>query len=723
MILNKRKLDIKKSNGLKNRTVINKNNIENDNLSTTLKQEKIKYDIKPDSQIKDLNENKKNFLPFDEYKKNEMKQYKKEKINKYLNKFKSIMNNEKTSDLLEQQPESGPITNRDSYKIELINANNINKNKTLISLKKYYASNNYLNHFKDRFYYNVSEKRIFKDKKNSKDIDYTKIIYNKSKNKIRDNNDKKNFLTETNSISSNNKNIENNDILRNKNISYKDNKHNFVKRNISEIQNNIYIITKKKKRRIPLQYSKKPLTLLENFNEIRNKTINSFYVHKKNSAYSVTEEIQEKNKNRAKILSDFVEDQNYLNQYNNTDELNRNNSQTFNNNKNQDLKTQIIRKKNNIIKILDNGGIKEFNINFNTEENIIGKNYLSGLNIKKDDRMNDIIIKKNKSNRNNSKIEEYNQFYIKTLPPININQFNINANSTNNSLHNFSENINKFNDSKYNSSLNYNYLTQRNTFNKNNNIIPRDDLYNEIGNKKVQSSKLSNYGESPKNYDNNTLDNNNNKNLKTIIKKRPINEMRINNMSYKKFQNLKFQLNKEKGKDINLKKENNQNKTLESNINKKNNYNFKICPSEKISFIINSKRTNVSNNNNEISNIDNKIKSKINNIKENIIFIKKNNKKILKEIYIEENINKINQELKKENFTIENKPIIIIPLSNYNNLINKEILLNEENNKLKKENKLLIKKDKMKEELIQKLDKEKQKLIEEIKKLNNKKNN
>ena len=49
-------------------------------------------------------------------------------------------------------------------------------------------------------------------------------------------------------------------------------------------------------------------------------------------------------------------------------------------------------------------------------------------------------------------------------------------------------------------------MTQRNTFNKNNNIIPTDDLYNEIDNKKEQSSKLSNYGESPKNYDNNTLE-------------------------------------------------------------------------------------------------------------------------------------------------------------------------------------------------------------------------
>ena len=103
-----------------------------------------------------------------------------------------------------------------------------------------------------------------------------------------------------------------------------------------------------------------------------------------------------------------------------------------------------------------------------------------------------------------------------------------------------------------------------------------------------------------------------------------------------------------------------------------------------------------------------------------IIIIKKDKGKIINQIYIDEDIEKINQQLLNEKFTINNSLVKLIPI-NDNNIENKDKdkndIINEENEKLKNENELLKKKDIINADMIQKLDKEKENLIQEINKL------
>ena len=198
-----------------------------------------------------------------------------------------------------------------------------------------------------------------------------------------------------------------------------------------------------------------------------------------------------------------------------------------------------------------------------------------------------------------------------------------------------------------------------------------------------------------------------------MIKKRPLNEIKIKNDSYKKFQNLKYIKEKDINKiDFNKKNtfsndiNNINNIQSQLSLNKNNNINKKLilCPSERLSFLKN-------------SSIDNTINNKLlEHSNENIIIIRKDKEKILNQIYVDENIDIINRKLLEEKFSI-NIHVKFIPL-NEDNLNDKNEILFRENEKLKNENELLNKKDRLKAELINKLDKEKQNLIEEIAKLN-----
>ena len=110
------------------------------------------------------------------------------------------------------------------------------------------------------------------------------------------------------------------------------------------------------------------------------------------------------------------------------------------------------------------------------------------------------------------------------------------------------------------------------------------------------------------------------------------------------------------------------------------------------------------------------------------ILSKKYKGKILFEIKIDDDINKINKILKEENIKIGNKSIEFISLNEKENIeaLKKRIInLESEIEKIKQENDALNKKDFLKNQLIKKLDKEKENLIEEnnqfmndIKKLN-----
>ena len=102
------------------------------------------------------------------------------------------------------------------------------------------------------------------------------------------------------------------------------------------------------------------------------------------------------------------------------------------------------------------------------------------------------------------------------------------------------------------------------------------------------------------------------------------------------------------------------------------------------------------------------------------ILSKKLRGKILYEVRVDENINKINKKLKEENVQIGNEFIEIITADQKNEYDNLKIEINKlekEINKIKEENEAISKNDYLKNELVKKLDKEKQNLIEENKKI------
>lgn len=778
MILNKGKLipqNKSKIRDMKNKN--NENKREKTYLQNVEKPNNTNYDEnRTIPHVKTERENINNISSSDEPKNNSLKfilkQHKKAKINTYTNKYKTNINNSLPVGS-STEPDFDSIKYNDSRKNEFINPQkdntinsntnaNANANKNKIFNKKLKANNMNSFDLRNKLYKNISEK-VFpnneNNKMNTRKIWYTKIMYNRNKNKKKISEDNYN----------NNLNIENGDMSKKESINYKStidniqenddlnekiNRNNTIDVNDTHsLKNNnkfivddmFYKITRKSKILRPVDIRKKSLNLINannnNNNQFESKTINNFYVHRKPNTYSVSVSSDQNHLIKRSEIYDLNNPQSYLNQDNFVPYLNMYNS--INKTLDSDNKRKILQKKNmnrknQKIRIINNGAIKEFNISFPGEERSIGRNNLTEINNSyiKDNNYNFLTINTNNNDnlqkKKNELFEDYNKYYIRNIPPININQFNINASTGNNSVQNFTENnIGRSFNSRYDSEFYDDFWTQRNTYSKyKDNIILPNDINNHnnnsIDNKRILNGRMNNLIELNREKSR-TIQNNNKlfKSNKVLVKKRPLNEIRLKNASHKKFQNLKFthdnpkniiRTNLTEGNYNNINTENNNNdiqpkNTIYMNKNNNNNNNLKLC-SEILNFMI-EPEMNYSNN----KDLDDNIKKIIDDRSQNIIIIKKDKDKIINKIIVEENIDSINKEIEKEYLTVENMPIKVLSLLDYNILKNKENILNEENNKLKTENKLLAKRDKMKEDLIKKLDKEKQNLIEEINKL------
>ena len=192
------------------------------------------------------------------------------------------------------------------------------------------------------------------------------------------------------------------------------------------LSNKLYKVTKKIKIPKPSNTRRKSSNILENN---KNKTLNSFYINKKSSTYSVYEDRKNFNKeNLTNDFSDFNEAHTMIFK-DNIDYLNQYNNKTIDNKRNI-IRNQYNKRKNNKIRIIDSAkAIKEFNISFPDDDNI--DNFLIYNKNKYNYRtINNDQIKVNK----NKLYENYNKYYMGNLPnipSININQFNINANNNN----------------------------------------------------------------------------------------------------------------------------------------------------------------------------------------------------------------------------------------------------------------------------------------------------
>ena len=627
MILNKEKIELIKALKKKNiKANKDKNKKENIYFQNILKNNSIKYEDN-NPEMKNINENMKNIFRADESKK---------KALKYI--FRNNKNEKKENDLNEFS--QSKIVDNNQIQITLTEPEN-----NIIFLK------DSINQIK------------YNNKKKSNKIEYHNNGYKTPLNNFRKNKNE----YRNNSIE---------DKTKNNYYSINYEKENYNEENI--IDNKLYKVIKKLKIPKPLNMRQKSSNILDN-DKILNKNINSFYIPQKPTVFSINDGRNNLNKeNLTNDLSDFNEAQTmiyqdnnnigYLNKYNNKTTDKRN----FNRN-------NYIRRRNNKIRIIDSSkAIKEFNISFPDDD--YNEDYLynnSSENTFNFRTLNNEHIYKNKL------YENYNKYYyMKNIPSININQFNINASNSNDSIQNNKYNNdylterNERTNNRKNDNLYSNDIFKKKNFdiNINNNILINDNLKFIEGKRNIKGFKK-----------NDKLND-----FKVLVKKRPLNEMKIKNISYKKFQNLKYIQEKEKEKE-----KEKENKFDQSNINKNNKFDSYII--ERMSFLINSiindkKKENIKEN-------------------ENIIIIKKKDGEILNKIYIEENIEKINEKLEKEKFTINNIPVKLI----YNDE-NKDI--KEELDKIKNENDLLNKKDKTKIDLINRLDKEKQKLSEEISRLN-----
>ena len=715
MILNKEKIDLIKASKTKTIKVIkdkdknkNKNMKENIYFQNILKNNSVKNLENLNPQIKNINENMKDIFASDESKKKALKfilgKYEKEKNN---NQIKVTLT----------EPENNIILFKDPIK----------------SIKERDNNNKKIN-FRNKLNKNFSEKEIFKsendvnDDKNKNKIKYTKLEYDtnigykttmnnfrKLSNEKGNNNPKKKDIPIENDYNYNNiyssinyekKNYTNYTKRDIKNTTPNQEKPNKTNNNNEFILNNkLYKVTKKLKIPKSIKTQKNPINALDD-NKLKNKTLNGFYINKKPSTYSVYEDRNQLNKENLTYNLDYSDTQNFLLQENDKNYLNdltNNNKIIDNNNKRDIIRNHYKKKKNNKIRVIDNANaIKEFNISFPDDES---DNFLIN------NSNNDDLFNFRNLNNNRNKLYQYytKYYYMRNIPPININQFNINTSNNNNSnsIQNYNENNFESNNKKM-SNFNDENLTERNL--KKNNTYYSNDIIDNKFDKFFRNKSINN--ERDLNIDKND---NNKKMLKVMIKKRPLNEIKIKNDSYKKFQNLKYIKEKDINK-INTNKKNifsndiNNIKNIKAqfNINKFNNINkkFIIYPTERISILNNSTINNIIDGNKIVEDLN-----------ENIIIIKKNKEKILNQINADENIEIINKKLLEEKFSINNTLVKFIPL-NEDNLNDKNKILLKENEKLKNENELLNKKDKLKGELINKLDKEKQNLLEEIKKLN-----
>jgi hypothetical protein len=190
-----------------------------------------------------------------------------------------------------------------------------------------------------------------------------------------------------------------------------------------------------------------------------------------------------------------------------------------------------------------------------------------------------------------------------------------------------------------------------------------------------------------------------------------------------------------------MKRRNSSSNSLNKNINK--NINYEICYNEKINFIPINEEKNIKQENKFLFENENEIIDYIYNKFEEerkkksyfnrklrftgFVLSKKYKGKNLYDVRIEDDIDKINQQLKDEHILINEKQVEFKFVEENKIEENKDVINDDKKyNELIEENKLLkLKKEKMnkkdivKNELIKKLDNEKQNLIEEIEKLKN----
>ena len=404
---------------------------------------------------------------------------------------------------------------------------------------------------------------------------------------------------------------------------------------------------------------------------MHNKTLDNYYKHNKINRSNIYES------------NNFIRN-NSINKYNNhkvTKIIYTKNNNEKNNNQNK-----IIYSNENNLQEEENTErsdiYKDISGNYNYKVN-----YINNSNKKK----NIIRIIKNNENINESydNIEEKKNIkghlkknksvFINEIIPYNINNFSINENNKKNHINNNLTEV-------FNNNFNKDFYFQKNPFigNINNNYKMLKINNNENLNKEELGLN------------------------KILIKKRPLNEKASSQNILTEFSKIKYK----------IKQKENNNKI------------FSIC--QNISFnyeCINNNKIIFDNEDNIIEYINKKFEEEKKKTYFNrkikftgFILTKKYKGKILYDIRIEDDLDKINQKLKEENVQVNNELIQINHIINYNNDNNLKIEINnleKEILKYKEENELLYKKDNMKNELINKLDKENQNLIDEVKKISN----
>ena len=577
---------------------------------------------------------------------------------------------------------------------------------------KYNSPNSFYDYtYKHQFNANNEEKNILNDN----------CLYNKNFTNLDDDGDRfyNNFYKLKYEKKSNNNN-NNNRNKYNSLLSYNEkmNKFNYTNDIQSKTSNSFYI-------------RKSPLNTLNNKNLITNRDFSEDKDEKEQNIYSSymnymnnnNRENKKTTKHKGKYHSMIEDNELPLSPYRNYANTNNNYPD---NNYNPDEFHSIRRSKNRIriIKKNNNTSIQEYNLSLGGDNDM-------------DNYQNEFRMMDNRFNNNYHEPYDlkmhYNHFSKNRLSITN-SQFNINSKNSNINLTKENYNSNKTNNIS-NSSLN----KKSNLSNNKNNINS-----SKSSNNLISTPNFSDTGKTPNRYDNSSNQkvkafNNNETNEKN-------NSNSINNSNNEENSQYKIMVKKRAKNDIpipsgGMKRRNSSSNSLNKNINK--NINYEICYNEKINFIPINEEKNIKQENKFLFENENEIIDYIYNKFEEerkkksyfnrklrftgFVLSKKYKGKNLYDVRIEDDIDKINQQLKDEHILINEKQVEFKFVEENKIEENKDVInddkkyneLIEENKLLKLEKEKMNKKDIVKNELIKKLDNEKQNLIEEIEKLKN----
>jgi len=494
----------------------------------------------------------------------------------------------------------------------------------------------------------------------------------------------------------NNNNNNNNAYLKNRTQSnfYMNNEINPILKN-NNFYRKIKFVRRNHKRDIS-PYSDYEYNNMQSRDNMRNKTFSNFYIHKQINKSGIGDKNYRTNNNSINRNKNYIEPKIIYSTKNSRIDINYNLNDEYNNHRknssqdqysnmyqNHSNKNSFYIKESNSNKRMNQINIPN-NIKFSEIHNSRKRNIIRIMD--KTHALQD-ITKNNYCQKSQDNVitlkKKNNSLYINDNIPINFNNFNSKKDYDNDYINNLTQNIGTST-----------YITDF-SFQKKQ-ITNSNTNYNPVLTKSSNNNSNSNY-----NTNINTRNNKNNdhkENIRILVKKRPQKESSINDYG--------------------------------NNMNPKGN---KLCLfiCDNISFNYKAKKENKISFENEddiIEYINKKFEEdkKINYDKKlkysGFILSKKLRGKILYEIRIDEDINKINKKLKEENVQIGNEFIEIITVSQkneYDNLKNEINKLEKEINKIKEENEAITKNDYLKNELIKKLDKEKQNLIEENKKIIN----